>query len=267
MKRLLEIKDKYVELSKGYIDYEKLANYFITHHSTAIEGSSLTHNEVVLLFDHGITPAGKPFHHLLMLKDHLDALTYILEIAGEKKKLSVETIQFISSLVMKNTGASYNMMGGQFDASKGEFRKGGVHVGTRSFVDFRKVPGLVKDLVDFINAEIDLCSDYIPNNTLAFDAHFQMVSIHPFADGNGRLSRLIMNYIQHYHNHPITPVLSEDKVLYFEALEQTRQQQDPEIFRKFMFEESLKYFREAIDMMTREQVLKKSKGKGLSFLF
>jgi Fic family protein len=159
------------------------------------------------------------------------------------------------------------MMGGQFDASKGEFRKGGVHVGTRSFVDFRKVPGLVKDLVDFINAEIDLCSDYIPNNTLAFDAHFQMVSIHPFADGNGRLSRLIMNYIQHYHNHPITPVLSEDKVLYFEALEQTRQQQDPEIFRKFMFEESLKYFSEAIDMMTREQVLKKSKGKGLPFLF
>ncbi len=67
---------------------------------------------------------------------------------------------------------------------------------------------------------------------------------------------------------PVTLIiLSEDKVLYFEALEQTRQQQDHEIFRKFMFEESLKIFRNAIDMMNRKQVLKESKGKGLSFLF
>lgn len=267
MKSLLEIKDRYVELSKGYIDYERLNNYLITHHSTAIEGSSLTHTEVVLLFENGITPVGKPFLHLLMEKDHLDALRYVLEIAGAQQKLSVETIQYISSLIMKNTGASYNMMGGQFDAAKGEFRKGGVHVGKRSFVDYTKVPGLVMELVDYINAEIDHCDDYIPNNTLAFDAHFQMVSIHPFADGNGRLSRLIMNYIQHYHHHPITPVLSQDKALYFEALEQTRQQKDPEIFRKFMFDESLKYFQEEISMMTREQELNQTKGKGMSFLF
>lgn len=267
MKRLLEIKDKYVELSKDYIDYEKLNNYLITHHSTAIEGSTLTHSEVVLLFENGITPSGKPFLHLLMEKDHLEALKYVLKTAAAKQKLDTETIQHISSLVMKNTGATYNMMGGTFDASKGEFRKGGVHVGTRSFVDYNKVPGLVKTLVDYINSEIDNSQDFIRNSVLAFDAHFQMVSIHPFADGNGRLSRLLMNYIQHYHNHPITPVLSEDRALYFDALEQTRQQQNPEIFSKFMFDESLKYFKEEIKMMTQKQVLKKTKDKGLSFLF
>lgn len=267
MKRLLEIKDKYVELSKDFIDYKRLNNYLITHHSTAIEGSTLTHSEVVLLFENGITPAGKPFLHLLMEKDHLDALQFVLKIAGEKQKLSIETIQHISSLIMKNTGATYNMIGGAFDASKGEFRKGGVHVGTRSFADYKKVPGLVSNLVDYINTEIDNCRDFATNSILAFDTHFQMVSVHPFADGNGRLSRLLMNYIQHYHNHPITPVFSEDKALYFDALEQTRQQQNPEIFRKFMFEESLKYFKEEIKMMTQTQVLKKTKDKGLSFLF
>ena len=267
MKRLLEIKDKYVGLSKGYIDYGRLNNYLITHHSTAIEGSTLTHSEVILLFENGITPAGKPFLHLLMEKDHLDALKYVLEIAEKKQKLSVETVQHISSLVMKNTGASYNMMGGAFDASKGEFRKGGVHVGTRSFARYKKVPGLVKDLVDYINTEIDHAEEFITNYTLAFDIHFQMVSIHPFADGNGRLSRLLMNYVQHYHKHPITPVLSEDKALYFEALEQTRQQQNPDVFRKFLFDQSLKYFKEEIKRMKQPQVLKKSKGDGLSFLF
>lgn len=61
MKRLLEIKDKYVELTKGYINYEKRNNYLITHHSTAIEGSTLTHSEVVLLFENGITPRESPF--------------------------------------------------------------------------------------------------------------------------------------------------------------------------------------------------------------
>lgn len=267
MKRLLEIKDQYVELSKGFIDYEKLNNYLITHHSTAIEGSSLTQSEVILLLENGISPAGKPFLHLLMEKDHLDGLEYVLKIAVNKQKLSVGIIQYISLLIMKNTGSSYNMAGGSFDASKGEFRKGGVHVGARSFSGYQKIPGLVKDLVNYINDHIDQSSEFIANYTLAFDAHFQMVSIHPFAVGNGRLSRLLMNYIQHYHNHPVTPVLSEDKVLYFEALEQTRQEQNPELFRKFMFDESRKYFEEEIKRMEQQQELKKSKGDGMSFLF
>jgi Fic family protein len=268
MKELLKIKDRYVKLSKGYIDYEKFNNYHITHHSTAIEGSTLSYQEIIMLLENGIIPGtGRPFTHLLMAKDHLEALKYTLDIAGKKEKLTVNTLQTISALILKNTGAFYNMAGGSFDSSKGDFRKGGVHVGTRSFVDYNKVPGLVTQLVDYINAEIDNCRDFIKNSELAFDAHFQMVSIHPFADGNGRLSRLIMNYVQYYHEHPITPVLSEDKALYFEALEETRKQQDPEIFRTFMFNESLKYFKGEIQIMTKSQELKQTKGKGLSFLF
>lgn len=268
MDDLIKIKDQYVELSKGYIDYEKFNNYHITHHSTAIEGSTLSYQEIIMLLESGVTPEnGKPFTHLLMAKDHLEALKFTLDIAERKEKLSVNAVQIISSLILKNTGAKYNMMGGSFDASKGDFRKGGVHVGIRAFADFNKVPELVSKLVDYINSEIDHRKDFISNSNLAFDSHFQMVSIHPFADGNGRLSRLIMNYVQHYHGYPITPVLLEDKALYFEALEETRKQQNPEIFRKFMFNESLKYFKGEIQIMTKSQELKKTKGQGLSFLF
>lgn len=266
MKDLIKIKDKYVELSKGYIDYEKFNNYHITHHSTAIEGSTLSYKEIIMLLESGVTPGnGKPFTHLLMAKDHLEALKFTLDIAKKKEKLSVDTVQTISSLILRNTGAQYNMIGGSFDASKGHFRKGSVHVGTRSFVDFKKVPELVEKLIDDINSKIDNSKDFISNNNLAFDAHYQMVSTHPFADGNGRLSRLLMNYIQHYQGHPITPVLSENKGLYFEALEETRNQHNPEVFRKFMFEESLKFFKGEILIMTKKQ--KETKEKGFTFLF
>lgn len=263
-----KIKDEYVHLTMGVIDYDKFNNFLITHHSTAIEGSTLSYQEIILLLENGITPGnGKPFEQLLMAKDHLEALKYTLKIAEDKTKLSVDIVQNISAMILKNTGAHYNLKGGTFDSSKGEFRKGSVHVGTRSFANYTKVPGLVNELVDYINANIDKKHDFIENSILAFDAHFQMVSIHPFADGNGRLSRLIMNYIQHYGGQPVTPVLSEDKKLYFEALEETRNKQDPDIFRKFMFGQSLKYFKAEIQTLTKEQDLKRDNGKGLSFLF
>lgn len=263
-----KIKDEYIQVRKEVIDYDKFNNYLITHHSTVIEGSTLSYNELILLLDNGIAPeGGKPFEQLLMAKDHLEALKFTLELARDKKKLSVRTVQDISSLILKNTGAYYNLMGGSFDSSKGDFRKGSVHVGTRSFANYQKVPALVEELVDYVNDNIDSKTNYIDNSILAFDAHFQMVSIHPFADGNGRLSRLLMNYIQYYGGHPVTPVMAEDKKLYFDALEGTREKQDLDIFREFMFEQSLKYFRAEIEILSKEQTLKKDKGKGLAFLF
>ena len=70
---------------------------------------------------------------------------------------------------------------------------------------------------------------------LAFDAHFELVSIHPFYDGNGWTSRLLMNFIQQYFGLPLTIVFSEDKAEYFDALEAARDKEDQAIFRKFMF--------------------------------
>ncbi len=57
-----KIKDEYIHLTRGNIDYDKFNNYLITHHSTAIEGSTLSYQEIILLLENGITPGdGKPF--------------------------------------------------------------------------------------------------------------------------------------------------------------------------------------------------------------
>ena len=264
---LLKLKDEYVELTKGIIDYEKFNNFSIVHHGCVIEGSSLTEAETFLLLEKKLTPKNKPLDDTLMVMDHFQALKYVLKLAQQKRLLTVKEIKTISSLILKNTGTVINTMAGSFDSSKGEFRNTTVRAGNRSFMDYRKVPDRIDQLVTSINESLLENDDYIKNNILAFDAHFQMVSIHPFADGNGRLSRLLMNYIQHFHKSPLTVVFEEDKQDYIKALENTRKEENINIFRNFMFSQSEKYFKTEIDKMTQIQKEIKPKGRGMTFLF
>lgn len=267
METLIKLKDKYLQLSKGILDYEKFNQYAITHHSTAIEGSSLSLPETFLLLDEGLTPKNKPLEHTFMAIDHKEALSFIIELAESKRPLTVRIIQQLSSIILKNTGSKISTMAGDFDSSKGDFRKATVRAGNRTFMDYSKVPQKVQELLEFINSSINTEKTFETNSLLAFDAHFQMVSIHPFADGNGRLSRLMMNYVQHYHNQPMTIVFPTDRLEYIEALEQTRKNEDIKIFRKFMFSQTLKFFKQEINMIEKQQKQSKSKRKGLSYIF
>lgn len=268
MQELLKIKDAFLELNKNSsLDYFKFNQYAIVHHSNSIEGSTLSMEETFLLLDEELTPKNKPLEHTFMAVDHFAALKYILDLAEKKEKLSIKIIQKVSALLLKNTGSQINATAGLFDSSKGDFRLNTVFAGTSTFANYQKVPLLVEKLIDYINTNIDEHSDFIKANELAFDSHFQMISIHPFADGNGRLSRLLMNYVQHYHKHPITVIYKENKSEYIEALVETRKQEDINIFRTFMFKEVKLFLSKEIEKLQANQNLKQSGNKGFSFLF
>ncbi len=68
---------------------------------------------------------------------------------------------------------------------------------------------------------------------MAFDFHYDLVSIHPFADGNGRVSRLMMNYILVYHDQSPAIINKEDRNQYFQSLEESREIEDSTPMRKF----------------------------------
>ena len=264
---LLKIKEKYFSLIEADdFDYNKFNQFAIVHHSNSIEGSTLTKEETYLLLEEHLTPKNKPLEHTLMAIDHLKALQFVVQLAEEKTPLTVEIIKEISALVMKTTGSEISSIAGNFDSSKGDFRKVTVRAGTTTFMDYKKVPERVNELVAYINKTINSSQDFLDINNLAFDAHFQMVSIHPFADGNGRLSRLVMNYIQQYHQMPLSVVYKEDKQDYFDALQETRKNEDISIFRNFMFSQTEKFLTEQIEELTKKQTSKNA-GKGFSFLF
>jgi len=266
MNSLLKLYETYLDLKKeDDFDFDKFNQFAIVHHSNSIEGSTLSKEETYLLLSENLTPKNKPLEHTLMAIDHYAALKYVIGLAASKTELSDVIIRKIASLIMDKTGSEISSMAGNFDSSKGDYRKVTVRAGNTTFMDYQKVPEKVNELLNYINDTINTVKGFQQINELAFDTHFQMVSIHPFADGNGRLSRLLMNYVQHYHKIPLTAIYLENKSDYFTALEDTRNQKDITIFRKFMFDQTTKNLLEKIEELSQKQVSKK--GKGMNFLF
>lgn len=251
--REIEVLSKeYARLSKGMVDFRKYAYYAITHHSTSIEGSTLTASQVINLLEYGKPAANKPYEHHLMVTDHFQALQFVIVQAMEKKNLTTHFVKSISARVMKNTGALVNALGGTYDISKGDFRLSSVRAGTRIFPDYKKVPGMVKKLCDETNQQLKTARTFKAKFELAFKVHFDLVSIHPFGDGNGPSSRLLMNYIQSFFGLPLSVVFSQDRIRYINALEQARKEEDIEPFYNFMFGQYAKFLNQEIKALNKE---------------
>ncbi len=253
-----------LDLSKN-LDYDKFNEYTIIHHSSSIEGSTLTEIETRLLLDEGLTPKGKPLEHSLMTKDHFRALQFILKKTEENTGIDASFIQSINGHVMENTGKIYETALGRVDGSKGEFRKGNVSAGDTYFVNYDKVKDLTSELVKKINAGLAEKKTRSLQLNLSFDAHFDLLTIHPFYDGNGRTSRLLMNYIQKIFSLPPSIVFKEDKAEYFKALTETRSEENIEIFRSFMVNQYKKYLH--LEIEKYNQMKNQDRGSGYSLVF
>ena len=221
------------------IDYAKFYLYSIITHSTAIEGSTVTELENRLLFDEGIG-AQKPLIEQMMNLDLKAAYEQSIVYAREHTDYSVELLCGLSALVMKNTGSEYNTMLGNFSAAKGELRLLNVSadIGGRSYMSYQKVPSSLQEFCQWLNderknlnvADIEAIYD------LSFEAHYRLVNIHPWADGNGRMSRLVMNMIQYEYAVVPSIVKKEKRKQYISSLEQSEEAEDSKKFKTFMLQ-------------------------------
>lgn len=249
-KNLLRLIEDYRKKNRNIISAQRLSAYAITHHSTAIEGSSLTTVQVTNLLEFGKTAPGRPFEDHLMVHDHYQAMVFIEQKAKEKTAVTPQFIREIAANVMRSTGQKINTPMGTFSAADGDFRLCSVRAGTRTFPDYKKVPRLVEELCNEINQALPDAKTLEEKCNLAFMAHFRLVSIHPFADGNGRTARLLMNYILLLYNLPPFSVLKQDRIKYIDALEKARNTDDISHFYRFMYRQYVKFLKQEIRNIT-----------------
>lgn len=252
--RLIQLLDEYKRLGIAeQIDYDKFYLYSLITHSTAIEGSTVTEIENQLLFDEGISAKGRSMQEQLMNLDLKKAYEESIRQAKAKKDFSIDMLKGLSAIVMMNTGSTYNTLQGSFDSSKGDLRLVNVTAGAggRSYMNFIKVPSRLADFCTKMNdcrQALHQNDDIIEQYLLSFDAHYELVTIHPWVDGNGRMSRLIMNHLQFEYGLVPTKVNKDDKAEYIQALVDSREQDSTEPFREFMLREHIKNLQHEIAM-------------------
>lgn len=232
------------------IDYDKFYLYSIITHSTAIEGSTITEIENQLLFDEGISAEGRSMTEQLMNLDLKAAYEQSIAFAKSHSDITVEMLKKLSSIVLKNPGTTYQTALGELSSANGDLRLLNVTAGTggRSYMNYSKVPTKLAELCENINQRRKALSkaNTIECYKLSFDVHFHLVTIHPWADGNGRMSRLLMNQLQFEYGIIPTNINKDRKAEYIEALIATRENDDIELFRNFMFDEHIRNLEQVV---------------------
>lgn len=207
-------------------------------HSTAIEGSTVTEIENQILFDEGIPARGRSLTEQMMNVDLKDAYLHAFRLASENPAYTPKFLQQLSALVMRRTGSEYSIIAGHFDSSKGEFRLCNVSagIGGSGYLAYNKVLQAVDNYCSWLNREIanidktDIAACY----RLSFEAHFRLVTIHPWVDGNGLTTRLVMNMIQRQLGLVPSIVRKEDKAEYIQSLVDSRENENSTIAQDVM---------------------------------
>lgn len=245
------------------VDYEKYYLYSLIAHSTAIEGSTLTEAEAQMLFDEGVTASGKPLVYHLMNEDLKQAYEFARQEAHANTGITPAFLQKLNAVLMRTTGSVHSVLGGSFDSSKGEFRLCGVTagVGGRSYMNYQKIPVKVDELCVMLKARKEEAQTLRQRYELSFNAHLNLVTIHPWVDGNGRTARLLMNYIQFCYDLFPVKIFKEDRKGYILSLRQSQEDETNRPFLGFMEGQLKKTLTLEIDRF------KASQRKGFSFMF
>lgn len=250
MKALTALLDEYKSLGIGeQLDYDKFALYSIVTHSTAIEGSTITETENQVLFDEGVSP-NKPIAEQLMNLDLRAAYGEAFRIADAHSPITVETLCQLAARVMKNTGSRYSTALGEFDAAKGELRRINVSAGRggRSYTAWQKVPVKLQDFCAWLGKVRESLNSMTVGEVYnaSFEAHYFLAKIHPWADGNGRMARLLMNLIQREAGVVLSIVKKEKRAEYIESLVKSDEGKEWSAFLNFMLRHHMDNIQEQI---------------------
>ena len=176
-----------------------------TYNSNGIEGNTLTLRETQVVLE-GITVGGKSIKEHLEAINHEKAILYLDDLVKDKNPITEWNIKNIHQLILKDID----------NENAGRYRKENVTIKGATHIppDYLKLPELMEKLILNYNT----WDEYHPIIKAAL-LHGELVKIHPFVDGNGRTSRLLMNL--DLMNSGYNPVIikKESRLKYYEALD------------------------------------------------
>ena len=200
--------------------YEKDFELTFTHNSTAIEGNTLTLMETKVVLEDGVSIGGKALREIYEVINHKKAYRYVKKCISEQKSLDENIVKDLHAILTENiiVGGIYRreevrISGAGFTPPTGNE----MYLQIKAFYEDLKAKEKVLDPIE-----------------LAAWTHAEFVRIHPFVDGNGRTSRLIMNYQLLLSGYLPVSVAKESRLDYYNALEQYAVNGDLTMFADFI---------------------------------
>lgn len=232
-KELIELKARHKNIKN--VDEDFQIKYI--YNSNAIEGNTLTLKETKIVLE-GITIGGKTLREHFEVINHAEAIFYIEDMVKNKEELSEYGIKAIHNLILKNID----------NENAGRYRNQNVIISGAEHIppDFILVPEKMEEFINWYKT----CNNMHPVLKAA-KVHVDFVEIHPFIDGNGRVSRLIMNLELLKNGYQAINIRNDKKLEYYKALDTAHCHNDYSLFYKLIAEYELERLKEITALYNR----------------
>jgi Fic family protein len=220
----------------------KMKEYFAikyTFDSNRIEGNTLTLQETQLVVNEGVTIGGKSMREHLEAINHSEAVDFVADLLVGKEDITKRNLLEIHRLVLKSID----------NENSGKYRNVPVRISGSEHVPPQ--PFLIDKMMEDFFIHYGRQKRILHPILLAAEMHERLVTIHPFVDGNGRTSRLLMNFILLKNGYTLT-ILKGDpssKASYFKSLEAVQVQNDPNQFYDLIAERVIASLEEHLEMV------------------
>lgn len=220
----------------------KMKEYFQienTFESNRIEGNTLTLQETQLVVNEGLTISGKSMREHLEAVNHADALQFLEELVSNQGALNRRNVLSLHQLILKSVDTQ----------NAGVYRSVPVRIsGSRHEPpQVYMIDKLMEDFFAYFTAHRRKIHPLI----MAAEVHERLVSIHPFIDGNGRTSRLLMNLVLLQNGYTLSHIKgdNENRLAYYKALESVQLDNNPEPFYRLVVEAAIHSLEEHLKLV------------------
>ncbi|MGY4536858.1 Fic family protein [Mucilaginibacter sp. UYNi724] len=195
------------------------------YNSNAIEGNKLSYGETVAFLMEGITAKGKPLKDHLDIRGHNEAIHFLTDLVKDGRGISEADIRALHKMILVEP---YQVDAQTADGAPtkktiklGKYKAMSNHVQTATgethyYATPEEVPAKMQGLIEWYK-EANSFENIHPVVVAAL-FHHKFVSIHPFDDGNGRLSRILMNLILMQKGFPPAVIRMDDRKNYYSLL-------------------------------------------------